>query len=204
MTPPPEIPLAGEYLLDEVGVAQPGDDTRGWPARLLVGAVGKALGPLHDIVRDTDGRPGWSDVMDPDLAPSWALKWLGENFAGVRLTPGLTEAQQRARITSPPAFNRGTPDGMAAAARQTLTGNQYVFLKEREGSPYRVTIVTRTSETPNAAVTLAAAKAQKPAGLILTHVVTAVRTYLEVGAAGGGTYAGAAATYGTYAAARGF
>lgn len=201
--PAPDLTPTGQFLWDEVGVAQPGDETRSWPARMLVGAVAKALGPLFDLVRDTDDGLGWSAVLDPDRAPVWALPWLG-NFVGVTLPPGLTEAQQRARLVNPPAFNRGTSDGMAVAARQTLTGNQYVFLKEREGSPYRVTIVTRTSETPDPAATLVAAKGQKPASLILTHVITAVRTYLEVGVAGGGTYSGAAATYGTYAAARGF
>jgi hypothetical protein len=92
---------------------------------------------------------------------------------------------------------------MTAAIRRTLTGTRYVFLKEREGSPYRVTAVTRTAETPDVAATLAAALSQKPAGLILTLSSTAVRTWLEVDTAGG-TWAGVAATYGTWASARGF
>jgi hypothetical protein len=36
------------------------------PPQILVGAVAKALGPLFDIVRDTDQGPGWSAVLDPD------------------------------------------------------------------------------------------------------------------------------------------
>jgi hypothetical protein len=211
MTPPPDLTTTGEFLWDEVGVAQPGDDQRGWPARILVGAVAKALGPLFDVVRDTDAGPGWSAVLDPDrivaMLPETVaqrvLRWLGQ-FAGQTFPDGTTATAMAAQIGTPAAFERGTPSGMAKAAGLTLTGNEYVFLKEREGSPYRVTIVTRTSETPSPAATFNAAKAQKPAGLVLTHVVTNVRTYLEVAAAGGGTYAGAAATYGTYAAARGF
>lgn len=199
----PEITPTAQFLLDEVGVAQPGDETRGYPARLLVGAVGKALGEFFDLVRDTDAGPGWSAFYDPDRTPVWALPWLAQHV-GVTLTPGLSEQQQRDRITSPPAFERGTLTGMQKAAQQTLSGNQYVFLKEREGSPYRVTIVTRTSETPDAAATIAAARSQKPAGLILTHVTTTVRTWLEAQQAGGNTWAGVAATYGNWAAARGF
>jgi hypothetical protein len=107
-----------------------------------------------------------------------------------------------AQIGTPAAFERGTPTRMAKAVRHTLTGNEYVFLKEREGSPYRVTVVTRTSETPSPAATFNAAKAQKPAGLILTHVVTTSAPTSRSSAVA--TYAGAAATYGTYAAARGF
>jgi hypothetical protein len=209
--PPPDLTTTGEFLWDEVGIAQPGDDTRGNPAKILVGAVAKALGPLFDIVRDTDQGPGWSAVLDPDrivaMLPETVaqrvLRWLGQ-FAGQSFPDGMTAAAMAAQIGTPAAFERGTPDGMAQAVAHTLTGNSYVFYREREGSPYRVTVVTRTSETPNPAATFNAAKAQKPAGLILTHVITAVRTYLEVGVAGGGTYAGAAATYGTYAAARGF
>jgi hypothetical protein len=211
MTPPPDLTTTGEFLWDEVGVAQPGDDTRGNPARILVGAVAKALGPLFDIVRDTDQGPGWSAILDPDrivaMLPETVaqrvLRWLGQ-FAGQSFPDGTTAAAMAAQIGTPAAFERGTPSGMAKAAGLTLTGNEYVFLKEREGSPYRVTIVTRTSETPNPAATLAAARTQKPAGLVLTHTVTAVRTWLEVQAAGGNTWAGVAATYGNWSAARGF
>lgn len=209
--PEPTLSLTGEFLWDEVGVAQLGDDTRGWPARILVGAVAKALGPLFDIVRDTDDGPGWSAVLDPnrivamlpETVAQRVLRWLGQ-FAGQSFPEGMTAAAMAAQIGTPAAFERGTPAGMAQAVAHTLTGNEYVFYREREGSPYRVTVVTRTSETPDPAATFAAARTQKPAGLILTHVITDVRTYLEVGTAGGNTYAGAAATYGTYAAARGF
>jgi hypothetical protein len=200
--PAPDLTPTGEFLWDEVGVAQPGDDRRGWPARMFIGAVARALGPLFDLVRDTDDGPGWSAVLSDERAPVWALPWLAQ-FAGVTLSPGLTEAQQRQRVCSPPSFDRGTFDGMVAAIGQTLTASRYVFALERQGSPYRITIVTRTSETPNAAVTLAAAKSQKPAGLVLTHVVTAVRTYLE-NTTTAPTYASRTATYANYAAARGF
>ena len=180
-TSAPEISLTGEFLYDEVSVAQPGDETRGWPARILVGAVAKCLGPLFDLVRDQDDRPGWSDTLDPDRAPAWALSWLGGNFAGVTFPEGMSEADQRLRITSPPAFDRGTPNGMKAAIKTTLTGTDpYVFFQERQGSPYRVTAITRASETPDTAATLRAALSQKPAGLILTHIATNVRTILQV------------------------
>jgi hypothetical protein len=198
----PDLTPTGEFLWDEVGVAQPGDDTRGWPARMLIGAVARACGPLFDLVRDTDDGPGWSAVLSDERCPVWALPWLAQ-FAGVTLSPGLTEAQQRMRVCSPPSFDRGTFAGMIAAVRQTITGTGYVFALERQGSPYRITIVTRTSETPSPATTLAAAKSQKPAGLVLTHVVTTVRTYLE-NTTTAPTYGARTSTYANYAAARGF
>jgi hypothetical protein len=189
----PVVSAVAEEWYEELETSQPGDEARGWPLLILLGGMGAAFGKLHDLVRDTEQGVGWSRVLDPDRALVDELPYTAQ-FAGVKLTPGITEAEQRAEITSPAAFNRGTPDGLRSAVAQTLTGNQYVFFKEQEGSPYRVTVVTRTSETP----------AQKPAGLILTHMVTDVRTWLEVQQAGGNTWAGVAATYGTWAAARGF
>src|SRR5205085_387489 len=90
LMPAPNLTTTGQFLWDEVGVAQPGDDTRGWPARLLVSAVARALGPLADLVRDTDERIGWADALNPDKIPAFALPWLAQ-FAGVTLTAGLTE-----------------------------------------------------------------------------------------------------------------
>jgi hypothetical protein len=208
--PPPDLTPTGEFLWDEVGVAQPGDDQRGSPARILVGAVAKALGPLFDIVRDTDQGPGWSAVLDPDCIVAMlpetvaqrVLRWLGQ-FAGQSFPADMTAAAMAAQVGIPASFERGTFDALVQAVRHTITGTGYVFALERQGSPYRVTVVTRTSETPSPAMTLAAAQSQKPAGLVLTHVVTTTRTYLENSSIAP-TYAARSATYATYAAARGF
>jgi hypothetical protein len=62
---------------------------------------------------------------------------------------------------------------MQAAVAATLTGSQSVSVLERVGGdPYALTVVVRTSETPDSAATLAAAMTQKPIGLILTLVVS--------------------------------
>jgi hypothetical protein len=62
---------------------------------------------------------------------------------------------------------------MTAAAKRTLTGDDpFILIIERNGSPYRIGAVTRTTQTPDPAVTLAALLSQKPAGLILTHTVS--------------------------------
>lgn len=168
----PAVPAVTEALYDELHVAQPGDDQRGWPLLILLGAIGHAFGPLHDLVRDTDDGPGWSAALDPARAPSWALPWLAQ-FAGVRLTDGLAEAQQRAQITDPPAFERGTKDAMIAAAAPTLAGSAPVIrFYERNPGPYEILVVTSTGATPDPAGTLRALRSQKPAGLILTHLVS--------------------------------
>src|SRR4051812_29363271 len=104
--PRPTVPQVAEHLYEELAVSQPGDEGRGWPLLILLGALGKALGPPHDLVRDSEDGPGYSALMDPGRTPVWALPYTAQ-FAGVRLTPGITEAEQRAEITSPPAFQRG-------------------------------------------------------------------------------------------------
>ncbi len=168
----PEVPAAAEVLYAELAVSQPGDDTRGWPLLILLGGIGHALEPrLYDLVRDTDDVPGWTSALSPADAPSWVLAWLAQ-FAGVRLTPGATEEQQREQITSPPAFERGTAAAMTAAARGTLTGTQQVRFYERNPGPYDLLVRTSTAETPDPAATLAALRSQKPAGLILTYIVS--------------------------------
>jgi hypothetical protein len=205
----PELSAAAQRLYDQVRhleVDQPEQgysvETEGWPWATICKALAAPIDPLYDLLALP--RHPWQPAYDLDAAPDWILPWLAQH-EGVDLPPGLTPDEQRAWIRDAGGRRRGRPESIRTAARNTLTGNQYVFLKERDGSADVMTLVTRTSETPGPAFTLAKARAQAPAGLqAFNHVVTDVRIYLEVGAAGGGTYAGAAALYGNYAAARGF
>lgn len=175
----PTVPSVSEEWYRELAVTQPGDDKRGWPLLILLGALGSAFGRLHDVVRDTNAGLGWTGPLDPARCPGWALPWLAQ-FAGVKLTPGMAEAQQRAQITAPPAYERGTRAGMTAAVQATLTGTKSVTILERaSGDPYALTVVVRTSETPDTAAAQAAALAQKPIGLILTFVVSNAPIYDE-------------------------
>lgn len=131
------------------------------------------LQPVNDIIRDdpdTDA-PGWSQALDVDRAPSEWLGWLAQ-FAGVRLQPGLDDASQRARIKSTDGFRRGSPGSIVGAAQQYLIGDKTVFLVERHGSPYRLTVTTVAGETPDAAAVARAIKAQKPAGIVMVHATT--------------------------------
>jgi hypothetical protein len=68
---------------------------------------------------------------------------------------------------------RGTPDAILSATEDTLKGAKVARLLERVGgNAYALELITRPSETPNPAATLAAAMAQKPAGMSLTHTLT--------------------------------
>ncbi len=55
------------------------------------------------------GAPGWSQILDINRCPSYALPWLGQ-FVGVDLnkTPNLTYEQSVQKILSRSGFSRGT------------------------------------------------------------------------------------------------
>lgn len=79
----------------------------------------------------------------------------------------------RSAIRNQGAKFRGTRRAMLDAVRDTLTGTRYVNILERVGgNAYALTLVTRPSETPDSALTYAAALAQKPLGMALTHTLT--------------------------------
>lgn len=147
-----------------------------WPLLEVAEAIGQQLQPIEDIIRDTDAHVGWGVVMDVDDNPMDWLGWLAQ-FGGVRLKTGLTDLAQRARVKSTDGMNRGTPSAVVGAAQQTLTGTKTVYLVERHGSAYRLTVTTIAAETPNAAQVLADIIEQKPAGIVLVHAMTTGANY---------------------------
>jgi hypothetical protein len=147
-----------------------------WPLLDVAEAIGQQLQPVEDIIRDTDTHVGWGVVMDVDEAPSDWLGWLAQ-FGGVRLKNGLTDLAQRARVKSTDGMNRGTPSAVVGAAQQTLTGTKTVYLVERHGSAYRLTVTTIATETPSAAQVIADLIEQKPAGIVLAHAMTTGSNY---------------------------
>ena len=111
------------------------------------------------------------------------LGWLRQ-FNGAVFPPGAGEAEQRDRIKHNPGFDDGKTVRLDAEVARTLTGTQSVrVLRQADGFATRMTVVTRTDETPDADVTLAAAMRQKPAGIKLTHVITRLRADRRVDAA---------------------
>lgn len=174
-----------------------GEATDEWRLLELCEGLAGGLQGVEDIIRDTDDGPGWSIVMDADRAPVDWLPWLGQ-FVGVRLPPGLSEAEQRARIKNTDGFQRGTPEALKAAARSYLTGSQSVFFIERYGSPYRLQVATLIAETPDPAVVERALLEQKPAGIVLTYATVAGHDYATL-AATHVSYASLPGAYPTYA-----
>lgn len=123
---------------------------------------------IFEIVTDRDSGPGWQILLDPELCPAVALPFLAQ-FVGARLTPAMSEAEQRAAIGNPEGFGRGTPAAIVAVAKRRLTGTKTVLLVEfYTGLAYRMKLVTLESETPDPDATLAdILLEQKPIGIRL-------------------------------------
>jgi hypothetical protein len=176
----PVINTAGQTLYDHVAALMADDEEYGWAGIFLCSAIGAMLQGADQIIEDDDTYPGWARLLDPAVCPAQWLPWLAWLY-GVTLVPGASEAQQRATITDLPPHQRGTTAALVAAAQQYLTGARDCFVAERDGGAYRLTIVTHTSETPDPDAVLRALldPRVKPAGLLLTYVVTAGEAWAE-------------------------
>lgn len=89
-------------------------------------------------------------------------------------------ARIREEIKHAEGLNRGTLQSLITAGKRNLTGQKQVLIRERDGGPNLLTVVTFTSETPDAAITLKDLQGAKPAGLIMTHNVVPGQTYVLV------------------------
>jgi hypothetical protein len=178
----PVVSQAAEDLYAALGPwAKADTDAAVWTLLELCEAIAGRLQKIEDVIRDdpTTNDPGWSIIMDVDRAPSEWLGWLAQ-FAGVRLLPGLSDADQRIRIKNTDGFKRGTPTAIVAAAQAFLTGTKTVYLTERHGSAYRLTVATKAAETASVANVLAAVLAQKPAGIVLAVTTVLGSDYATV------------------------
>jgi hypothetical protein len=142
-------------------------------------AIAAMFEQVEDLTLDTvdlDGHdlPGWGKFFDVDQCPTGALPYLAQ-FVGETLPTTLTDTQAREQIRSQPNRRRGTPAGLTAAARATLTDPKQVIFRERDPAAcpaepaYGLTIVTYTSQTPDPAATEAAIRSVLPAGIVLNY-----------------------------------
>lgn len=195
--PGPLLPSYAARLYQALQPLAYDDASQGYALAYLCKAIGAMYQPVCDLVEDTAAGPGWSPLMDVARCPLFALPWLAQ-LVGVTLTDPSDDAGSRAEIRAAAGFSRGTVAAMKAAAAATLTGDDpTVIFRERDGSAYRLTVLTRTSETPDEAATLAALTAQKPAGIVLTYLTIPDWTYGDLHAAYT-TYSDVHGAYTTY------
>src|ERR1035437_2211805 len=148
---PPSIPslpvLMGQApdttdLYDRMGWAR--DEDTGDVLEQWLSGIGQLIQTVDNLSRDeadANGNPvpGWSQVLDVDRAPTYALPWLAQ-FLGVRLDPSMRDDQMRYAIENPAGFARGTPGYIIAAANQYILPGYTVTISERDTSPYHLTV----------------------------------------------------------------
>lgn len=75
-------------------------------------------------IEDYFGAPGWSQMLDINRCPDYALPWLGQFVgAGIQSTAGLTRQSMVQRIEKRAGFNRATPAAIVAEL-VTITNQQ--------------------------------------------------------------------------------
>lgn len=183
-TPPPiTVQTAAERLYRRLAPLAKPDPDNDYALLAVATALAEPSQIIEDVARDTATHEAWTMVMDPDAAPDWALPWLAQ-LGGTILEPGDTVAQQRERISNAAGFYRGTARAIREATQRTLTGDRTVQVLERtSGNRWAMTVLVRTSETPDPDAAERDARSQKPAGVDLTFVVSDVPIIDEGGAA---------------------
>jgi hypothetical protein len=183
---PTDAGSVAERVYAEVEPMTRHDAEQDWALLVYLGGLlNPTLQEVEDYAADTPTRPGWAGIMTVDDAPTKALPWLAQ-FVGVQLEPGLSDADQRDRIRSTDGWKRGTRASIIGAAKQYLTGDKLVIIRERDPAAcatepaYGLTVITYASETPDSAKVLAAILAQKPAGIVLNYVVASGQDYESV------------------------
>lgn len=179
-------------------------DDDGTLATYLAG-VGTALAPALrtvDLADPDTSVSGSAELANPAAAPRSWLSWLAY-LAGIDVT-GLADADVRQAIADSVAGQRrGSVASITRAVRRTLTGARSVAVvqgvqvtgsdyeqttdydvdDEYDGiqpDPYKLVVITITSQTPDSAATLAAALTEKPAGLDLEVQTVAASTYQDI------------------------
>jgi hypothetical protein len=122
-------------LYGRIGWATDKDDS----GELLawIAGIGEMMQVIDSVAADQvmpDGSvaPGWSQVLDIDRCPTYALPWLGQ-FVGARIPTGLRDDQMRWMILNSPGWGRGAVDSIAAAANLFLRSGFTATITERLG-----------------------------------------------------------------------
>lgn len=174
-----------ERLYAALGPVTDQDEKNGWALLNYCGAIASMYDQIETYARDGElGEPGWSILLDTNRVPVEAVAWLGL-ITGTQLVvsqrPGETDAAYLTRLRNvvhdAAGQKRGTIQSITRTVQNLLTGTQTVLFRERDTSPYHLTVITYTSETPDQAAVLAALKLVKPAGLILDYQVQPGPTY---------------------------
>jgi hypothetical protein len=172
--------FGGDLYAELAPIAEQTDDAgKGYHLLAFCDALGRMFEQVNELVRDTDAGIGWSSIFDVDRAPPYALPWLGQ-LVGVTVDVTLPVESQRQQIRDEEGLARGTLAAIQAAPKPYLTGNQTVIVIERDGSPYRTSVITYEDETLDEDAIRARLLAKKPAGIVLNYQVLPGQTWQQL------------------------
>lgn len=166
----------GEQAYQDFG---PMIETYGDPANALsvyLHGIARMFKEVDDIASDgPDDEPGWSQIFDLTRAKTEWLPWMGQ-MVGYPVPERPTDqtleeydANQRERIITRSAYNRGTVGMLRVVIQDQLAPPQRVIIRERySNQPYWIKVWVYTDDIlTSEAEVRRAAYSQKVAGLLM-------------------------------------
>jgi hypothetical protein len=123
---PEHVPAPAERAYEALDPIASNDPASGWPLLRLLAAAGFGEVELWALAED----PGAAAWLAPQSAPAAWLPFVAQ-LVGARLTPTMSEQQQRDEISSPSGWRAGRPETIVATARRHMTGDRRVTLRMR-------------------------------------------------------------------------
>jgi len=202
--PEPVMSTWGERLRERTQPLQPNDELYGWTHAILCEALAQPYLQVIELIDPPEPYPPWGPLFDLDACPDWALPWLAQ-VVGIRLPAGTTREQAVRIIREAAGHNVGTVNAIRVSLQATLVSSHppappTVYFRERDGSAYRLEVVTLDPETPDPALTRAVLEAVIPGGLVLDYRSIEGWDYQAMTDlyAPAGTYADLSSDYATY------
>lgn len=172
----------------------------------LCDGIGAMFQPQEDLAADRpDGLSGYASLLDIDsMDPNDddlddKLAYLGQ-FIGESVQLGLSNQQKIDWIRDIHQWKRGRPATTLAAIAPYLVPGARITVRERDGSAWRYTLITRTADTLNSTAIAQRIQEQKPGPDIAQYFVrdTADYEWLATPADSGMTTYDDLKTSGTY------
>jgi hypothetical protein len=198
----PPLSRWGERLRERTLPLQPDDHLYGWVHAILCEALAQPYLQISELIDPPEPYAPWAPLFNIYICPGWALPWLAQ-LVGIKLPAGISDADARRAIKFSAGHNVGTVAAIRDALRTTLVPANpptpaTVYFRERDGSAYRLEVVTLDPETPDPAWTLEVLTAAIPGGLVLSYRSIEGWDYQAMTDMGG-TYAEQSLQYATYA-----
>lgn len=169
----PVVHAVAEYAYGKYPEYMRQDDAANgyWLLKFTAGMC-KGFERSWDFIQENNpatSRTGTMQLVDAAVIPRGSLAWLGMlkgvdvSALSVELARGIVDAAGPSRL-------RGSRNAIEAAVLATLsspTPAPRVWANLSGDEPYLISIVTNTSQTPDAVATLAAGYTEKPAGMVM-------------------------------------